>query len=98
MKDTVERLLPCWNNSIAPLLRQGLSVLIIGHGNSLRALVKYLDNISDADIVNMNIPTGITLVYELDEKLCPIHHYYLGDDAKIQKAMQDEASQASLKQ
>ena len=95
LKDTVERFLPCWHDQIAPALRFGQTVLIAGHGNSLRALVKYLDNISDGDIINMNIPTGIPLVYELDEELHPVSHYYLGDDAKVQAAIQSVKSQAS---
>ena len=79
LKDTVARFLPCWHDRIAPALRDGQRVLIAGHGNSLRALVKYLDDVSDADIVDLNIPTGIPLVYELDEMLHPIRHYYLGE-------------------
>ena len=97
LKDTVARFLPCWHDCIAPAVRCGQSVLIAGHGNSLRALIKYLDDVSDADIVNVNIPTGIPLVYELDEELHPIRHYYLGDAARVQKAMQTVASQASAK-
>ena len=72
-------------------------MLLVAHGNSLRALLKYLDEVSDADIVELNIPTGIPLVYELDEDLKPIRHYYLGDTERVQKAMQAVASQASLK-
>lgn len=97
LKDTVERFLPCWHERIAPAVRSGQPVLIAGHGNSLRALVKYLDDVSDADIVELNIPTGIPLVYELDEELYPLRHYYLGDAARVQKAMQAVASQASVK-
>jgi 2,3-bisphosphoglycerate-dependent phosphoglycerate mutase len=97
LKDTVARSLPCWHDRIAPAVRSGQRVLISGHGNSLRALVKYLDHISDADIVDFNIPTGIPLVYELDEELHPIRHYYLGDAARVRKAMQAVASQASVK-
>lgn len=97
LKDTVARFLPCWHNSIAPLVRSRQSVLIVAHGNSLRALVKYLDDISDADIADINIPTGIPLVYELDEELRPIRHYYLGDAARIQEAIQAVANQASVK-
>ena len=95
--DTVARFLPCWHENIAPLVQSGQSVLIVAHGNSLRALVKYLDNISDADIAAINIPTGIPLVYELDGALHPIRHYYLGDEAKIQEAIQAVANQASVK-
>jgi len=79
LKDTVARVLPAWNDSIAPSIRSGKRVLIAAHGNSIRALIKYLDNISDQDIVNLNIPNGIPLVYELDQNLQPIRHYYLGD-------------------
>jgi 2,3-bisphosphoglycerate-dependent phosphoglycerate mutase len=97
LKDTVERFLPCWHNCIAPLVQSGQSVLIVAHGNSLRALVKYLDNVSDADIAEMNIPTGIPLVYELDKDLHPVSHYYLGDTDQVQKAIQAVANQALAK-
>jgi len=97
LKDTVARVLPYWHDEIVPLLNNGKSVLIAAHGNSLRALVKYLDHISDADIADLNIPTGIPLVYELDEALHPIRHYYLGDEEAVQKAMQAVANQASVK-
>jgi len=97
LMDTVARFLPCWHEDIAPLVKEGESVLIVAHGNSLRALVKYLDNVSDADIAAINIPTGIPLVYELDEALHPIRHYYLGDEAKIQEAMIAVANQAAVK-
>jgi 2,3-bisphosphoglycerate-dependent phosphoglycerate mutase len=97
LKDTVARSLPCWHDCIAPAVRCGQRVLIVGHGNSLRALVKYLDGVSDADIVDLNIPTGIPLVYELDEELHPIRHYYLGDAARVQMAMEIVANQASTK-
>ena len=97
LMDTVGRFLPCWHENIAPLVQGGQSVLIVAHGNSLRALVKYLDNVSDADIAAINIPTGIPLVYELDEELHPIRHYYLGDEAKIQEAINAVANQASVK-
>lgn len=83
LKDTSERVLPYWHDHIAPMVRSGKQVLIVAHGNSLRALVKYLDKVSDADIVEMNIPTGIPLVYELDEDLKPIRHYYLGDAESV---------------
>ncbi|RZJ24937.1 MAG: 2,3-diphosphoglycerate-dependent phosphoglycerate mutase [Haliea sp.] len=79
LKDTVERVLPFWNESIAPSIRSGKRVLISAHGNSIRALVKYLDGVSDADIVGLNIPNGIPLVYELDAQLRPLRHAYLGD-------------------
>ena len=91
------RFVPCWLDSIAPLVRSGQFVLIVAHGNSLRALVKYLDNVSDTDITEMNIPTGISLIYELDEALHHIQHYYLGDADQVQKAMQNVANQASVK-
>jgi 2,3-bisphosphoglycerate-dependent phosphoglycerate mutase len=97
LKDTVARFLPCWYDRIAPSVRGGQTVLIAGHGNSLRALVKHLDNVSDTDIEDLNIPTGIPLVYELDEELHPIRHYYLGDKALVQKAIQAVEGQASVK-
>jgi|SRR5882724_9938630 len=81
LKDTVARVLPFWNESMAGAIKSGRQVLVAAHGNSIRALVKYLDNISDSDIVGLNIPNGIPLVYELDENLKPIRHYYLGDPA-----------------
>jgi 2,3-bisphosphoglycerate-dependent phosphoglycerate mutase len=98
LSDTVVRFLPCWHDRIAPALQSGKAVLVVAHGNSLRALIKYLDNVSDAGIAEINVPTGIPLVYELDEKLHPIRHYYLGDASKIQEAIQAVANQASLKQ
>lgn len=79
LKDTVARVLPYWNEEIAPTIKSGKRVVIAAHGNSIRALIKYLDNISDSDIVGLNIPNGIPLVYELDADLKPIKHYYLGD-------------------
>jgi 2,3-bisphosphoglycerate-dependent phosphoglycerate mutase len=97
LKDTVTRVLPYWNQSIAPEIRAGKRVLITAHGNSLRALVKYLDKVSDQDIVGLNIPTGVPLVYELDDVLKPIRHYYLGDQAEVEKAMQAVASQGKAK-
>ena len=93
LKDTVARFLPYWHATIAPTIRSGKSVVIAAHGNSLRALVKYLDDIPDADIVELNIPTGQPLVYELDESLKPIRHYYLGDQEAIKAAMQAVANQ-----
>jgi len=93
LKDTVARFLPYWNTSIAPQIEAGKNVIIAAHGNSLRALVKYLDNISDGDILNCNIPTGIPLVYELDDHLKPIKNYYLGNQTQIQEAMQSVANQ-----
>ena len=97
LQDTVARVLPFWNESIAPAIRAGRRVLIAAHGNSLRALIKHLDNISDDDIVNLNIPTGQPLVYELDDDLRPIRHYYLGDAAEIEAAMAAVAAQGKAK-
>ena len=97
LKDTVARFLPYWHETIAPTIASGTRVLIAAHGNSLRALVKYLDNVGDQDIVELNIPTGVPLVYELDDQLKPIKHYYLGDPAEIAKAMQAVASQGKAK-
>ena len=85
LKDTVARVLPYWSSALAPAVRAGRRVLVAAHGNSLRALVKHLDGISDADIVGLNIPTGIPLVYELDQRLRPLRHYYLGDAAEVDK-------------
>lgn len=93
LKDTVARFLPYWKETIAPDVASGKHVLIAAHGNSLRALVKYLDNVSDADIVGLNIPTGIPLVYELEDDLTPIRHYYLGDPDKVKQATAAVASQ-----
>jgi len=97
LKDTVTRFLPIWHDCIAPLVLGGQSVLIVAHGNSLRALVKYLDGIPAADIVALNIPTGIPLVYELDDALRPIRHDWIGDAARVQAAMEAVAAQASVK-
>jgi 2,3-bisphosphoglycerate-dependent phosphoglycerate mutase len=93
LKDTVARFLPYWHDTIAPAVRTGQRVLIAAHGNSLRALVKYLDDMSDSDIVELNIPTGQPLVYELDNQLKPIRHYYLGDAETIMASMQAVANQ-----
>jgi 2,3-bisphosphoglycerate-dependent phosphoglycerate mutase len=93
LKDTVERFLPIWHETIAPELRKGKKVIIAAHGNSLRALVKYLDNISEEDIVGVNIPTGIPLVYELDDDLKALKSYYLGDQDALKKAVDAVASQ-----
>ncbi len=93
LKDTVARVLPFWNDSIAPSIQSGKRVLVAAHGNSIRALVKYLDNIGDDDIVSLNIPNGIPLVYELDADLKPIKSYYLGDADAIAKAAAAVASQ-----
>lgn len=98
LKDTVERFLPYWHDTIAPALRAGQRVLVAAHGNSLRALVKYLDHISDEEIVSLNIPTGIPLVYELNDDLTPIRHYYLGDPEAIRKATEAVAGQLQKKE
>lgn len=95
LKQTVERMLPYWHTVIAPDVRKGKRVIIVAHGNSLRALVKYLDGISDEDIPELNIPTGIPLVYELNEDLSPIRHYYLGDPDAAARAAAAVAAQAS---
>ena len=94
LKDTVKRILPCWHGLMVPDLQKEKRVLICAHGNSLRALVKYLDNISDEEIVGFNIPTGIPLVYELDGTLSPIRHYYLGNQEEIRTAIQKVENQA----
>ena len=93
LKDTVARVLPFWNDTMAPAIRSGQRILVAAHGNSIRALVKYLDNISDGDIVGLNIPNGIPLVYELDDDLQPIRHYYLGDAEAAARAAAAVASQ-----
>jgi len=97
LKDTVARFLPLWHETIAPEIRQGRKVLITAHGNSLRALVKYLDNVSEKDIIELNIPTGMPLVYELDEQLKPLNRYYLGDPEKVKAAMEAVAAQGKKK-
>jgi 2,3-bisphosphoglycerate-dependent phosphoglycerate mutase len=97
LKDTVARFLPLWHETIAPAIRGGKKVLIAAHGNSLRALVKYLDNIPESEIVELNIPTGMPLVYELDGDLKPIKHYYLGDPVKVKAAMDAVAAQGKKK-
>jgi 2,3-bisphosphoglycerate-dependent phosphoglycerate mutase len=94
LKDTVARVLPCWNDTLAPAIRSGQRLVIAAHGNSIRALVKDLDGIGDAEIVGLNIPNGIPLVYELDADLKPIRHYYLGDPAAAAKAAAAVAAQA----
>lgn len=93
LKDTVERFMPYWTENIAPRITAGQRVLIVAHGNSLRALIKHLDGVSDQDIVNLNIPNGAPLVYELDNALKPIRHYYLGDAQQIEQAVAAVASQ-----
>ena len=97
LKDTVARFLPYWHDTIAPAVKTGRRVIIAAHGNSLRALVKYLDNISDPDIVELNIPTGIPLVYELKDDLTPVRHFYLGDPEAVAKAAKAVAEQAKKK-
>ncbi|GAC1323067.1 MAG: 2,3-diphosphoglycerate-dependent phosphoglycerate mutase [Collimonas sp.] len=97
LKDTVARVLPFWNDDIAPAIRSGKRIIISAHGNSLRALIKMLDGISDQDIVGLNIPNGQPLVYELDADLKPIKSYYLGDQAAIEAAMHAVASQGKAK-
>jgi len=97
LKDTVTRFLPYWHKVIAPTIREGKRVIIAAHGNSLRALVKYLDNVPDKEIVGLNIPTGIPLVYELDRNLKPIKHYYLGDPKKIKAAIESVKKQGKAK-
>jgi 2,3-bisphosphoglycerate-dependent phosphoglycerate mutase len=97
LKDTVDRMLPYWHQTIAPIVKSGQRVLISAHGNSLRALVKYLDDISETDIVELNIPTGVPLIYELDENLKPIRSFYLGDPEEIKKAAQAVAMQGKVK-
>jgi 2,3-bisphosphoglycerate-dependent phosphoglycerate mutase len=93
LKDTVARFLPCWHEAIAPSIRSRQRVLIVAHGNSLRALVKFLDEVPDADIAEFNIPTGMPLVYELDDNLKPLQHYYLGDAERVKAAMEAVATQ-----
>lgn len=97
LKDTVERFLPYWHQTLAPAIKSGKRLIIAAHGNSLRALVKYLGNISDEAILKLNIPTGIPLVYELDDALKPIKNYYLGDPEEVKKAMEKVVSQGKAK-
>ena len=97
LKDTVARFLPLWHETIAPAIQSGQRVVIAAHGNSLRALVKYLDNVSEADIVELNIPTGMPLVYELDDDLKALNRYYLGDPEKVKAAMDAVAAQGKKK-
>jgi len=97
LKDTVARVVPYWEQAIAPQVRAGKRVLVAAHGNSLRALVKYLDNISDAAIVKENIPTGIPLVYELDDNLKPRKHYYLGDAEEVARRIAAVSAQGKVK-
>ena len=97
LKDTVERVVPYWETAIVPELKKGSSVIVAAHGNSLRALMKYLDNIPDDEIVDLNIPTGVPLVYELDDDLRPVRHYYLGDPEELAKAIDAVARQGRSK-
>jgi 2,3-bisphosphoglycerate-dependent phosphoglycerate mutase len=96
LEDTVARFLPYWNETISPQVQAGQRVLICAHGNSLRALVKYLDNLSEQEVLELNIPTGVPLVYELDDNLKPIRNYYLGDQARIEQAVQAVANQGKI--
>ncbi len=98
LKDTVDRFLPFWHSDIVPEIKKGKRILIVAHGNSLRALVKYLDQMTDDEIIKLNIPTGIPLIYELDDNLKPLTHYYLGDTAEAEKAMQKVMSQGKVKE
>jgi 2,3-bisphosphoglycerate-dependent phosphoglycerate mutase len=97
LKDTVARFMPYWHETLAPAVKSGQRVLVAAHGNSIRAMVKFLDSVSDAEIVELNIPTGVPLVYELDANLKPIKHYYLGDADAVAKAMRAVASQGKAK-
>jgi len=97
LKDTVARVIPCWQDSIAPAVRAGKRLLVAAHGNSLRALIKHLDGVSDADIVGLNVPTGVPLVYELDAALAPIRHYYLGDPQEIAQRVAAVSAQGKAK-
>jgi len=96
LKDTLNRVIPYWNQTILPRLRDGKNVLVSAHGNSLRALVKHLDNISDDEIAGLNIPTGFPFVYELDDDLRAIRHYYLGGVEEIKKATESVAGQIEV--
>jgi 2,3-bisphosphoglycerate-dependent phosphoglycerate mutase len=97
LKDTVARFLPYWHDTLAPAVKSGKKVVVAAHGNSIRAMVKYLDNVSDEEIIGLNIPTGIPLVYELDADLKPIKHYYLGDADAVARAMDAVASQGKAR-
>ena len=97
LKITLERVLPFWQTTIAPVIKTGMPLLIAAHGNSLRAIVKYLDNVSDDEITELNIPTGIPLVYELDADLKPVTHYYLADEETVRKAAEAVAAQGKVK-
>lgn len=97
LKDTVARFLPFWHETAVPAIKSGKQVIIVAHGNSIRALVKYLDNVPESEIVELNIPTGIPLVYELDKDIKPIRHYYLGDPEEAKKKAEAVANQAKMK-
>jgi len=97
LKITLERVLPYWHSQIAPAILSGKRLMVAAHGNSMRAVVKYLDNIPDADIPELNIPTGVPLVYELDDRLKPLRHYYLGDPEDVRKAAEAVAAQTKAK-
>jgi 2,3-bisphosphoglycerate-dependent phosphoglycerate mutase len=97
LKDTVERFLPYWEDTIAPAILEGKRVIISAHGNSLRALVKHLDNLTDEEVISLNIPTGIPLVYELDKDLQPVKSYYIGDQEAVKKAMEAVKKQGKAK-
>ena len=97
LKITLERVLPYWHSTLSPMIKSGRRVLIVAHGNSIRAMVKYLDKISDAEIPELNIPTGIPLVYELTADLIPVQHYYLADDETVRKAAEAVAAQGKAK-
>jgi len=97
LKDTVDRFLPYWHETIAPDIKAGKRVIIAAHGNSLRALVKYLDDLSEEEVLKLNIPTGMPLVYELDADLKPIKNYYLGDEEAVKAAMDAVANQGKAK-
>ena len=97
LKITLERVLPFWHSTIAPVIMTGKPLLIAAHGNILRAMVKYLDNVSDNEITELNIPTGIPLVYELDADLKPVNHYYLADEETVRKAAEAVAAQGKVK-
>ena len=97
LKDTVDRFLPFWHESLVPELKRGKKILVSAHGNSMRALIKYLDNVSDDEITQLNIPTGVPLIYELSADLKPRRHYYMGDTDEIAKAIQAVAEQGKIK-
>jgi 2,3-bisphosphoglycerate-dependent phosphoglycerate mutase len=97
LKDTVARVIPYWEGTLEPAIRAGRRILVAAHGNSLRALIKHLDGVSDADIVGLNVPTGVPLVYELDDNLRPLRHYYLGDAGEIEKRVAAVAAQGKTR-